>query len=1594
MSDASKRIANLSSEQLELLMLQLSKKRAGATQTSIMPREKDSQVIPLSFAQQRLWFLDQLTPENPGYNVPCALHLSGLLHVSMLERSLNEIVRRHEVLRTTFIAHEGHPRQIIASSIHLPFPIIDLTGLEKDRREQVLLQLVTAEARRPFDLAHGPLIRGTLLRSGTSEHVLVLLLHHIVSDGWSNGVLIRELSALYTAYSTGAPSPLPELSIQYADFALWQRTRLQGAELTKQLTYWRNQLAGMPTIQELPTDHPRPPTQQFRGTQFFFTLPTSLSAEAKKISQHKGLTLFMTLLAAYQTLLFRYTGQQDIVVGVPIANRNHSEIEPLIGFFVNTLIMRTRLSSDLTVHELLTRVREVALGAFEHQEVPFERLVEELQPERTPDRSPLFQVAFALQNAPTETLELAGLTLSPMPMENGTAKFDLTLFIWERGDTLTGALEYSTDLFDETTIQRMAGHFQSLLAAMVAQPERRLANLPLLTKEELQLLAQWNRTQREYPEHDYIHTLIEKQVELTPDAIAIAFGSLCLTYHSLNAHANQLAHYLRQHGVGPEVPVGLCVERSVPMIIGVLGILKAGGAYLPLDPEYPAERLHFMLEDAQAPVLLTQQSLLNRLPEYEACAILLDTDWSCIESGPATNPINQTTPANLAYIIYTSGSTGLPKGGLLLHQGLCNLTEAQKQIFRLQGSSRVLQFASACFDASIWEIFMALRVGATLCLGRQEELLAGPPLYHYLREQAITTVTLPPSLLAQLEIDLPLLQTIISAGEACSAEVAARWSSHHRFFNAYGPTETTVCASIELCLHTEQKPSIGRPIPNTQLYILDTHLNPTPIGVPGELYIGGVSLARGYLQRPHTTAERFIPHPFAGNSSWTFTDNVGNPRGDGIDDVRFSALLGARRDGKPDVINAVATGNYSHDNLSKGMSASLPEPGARLYKTGDLARYRPDGSLEFLGRLDQQVKLRGFRIEPGEIEAVLHRHPLVQEATVVVREDTPGDPRLVAYVVPSPAQANRENNVEHKLVSKHIAQWQQLFDNTFSSVPQQPASHFVGWNSSYTHLPLPEEEMQLWVEQTIKRITALHPGRVLEIGCGAGLLLLRLAPFCSFYHGTDFSQPALKSLQERLPEQLVSQVMLSQRDADDFTGLEQEAFDTVILNSVVQYFPSIDYLFHVLTGVIRLVKPGGHIFVGDVRSLPLLEVFHTSIELYQAADETPLRQLQASIQKRLAQESELVIDPAFFVELKQHFPQINHVAIYLKRGGDNELTRFRYDAILSIGLAEPSASAVSWLEWQQQGLSLETLRQLLIETQPEILAIADVPNARIQKENQALKLLANKHDQLETVRDLRKELEAIAIAPAIDPEEVWRLGETLSYAVDLCWSDSQKEGRYEIVLRRHGSEETILTAPHHRGDTNHRPWHMYANSPLHAGLASQLPTLLRDALKEWLPDYMIPSHFMVLDALPLTSNGKVDRQALPTPDKQYQEATIAYAPPRTAMERTIASIWQEVLHIEKLSIHDTFFDLGGHSLLLVQVHSKLQEALHTTIPMMTLFNYPTIVTLARHLSQGQSEQTSLQTHYDRAEQRRLSVGRQRRFRQQHERASNNADGRE
>ncbi len=944
---------------------------------------------PLSFSQQRLWFLDQLQPGGWFYNIATAVRLTGKLNSSALQKSLEELVRRHESLRTTFDSKSGKPVQVIAANADAPLFTQDLSNLAPDARERELKRLAAAEAQKPFDLAVGPLFRATLVKLTADDHALLFTLHHIISDGWSMGVLVREFAELYAAFSQGKTAQLPELPIQYADFARWQREWLQGEELERQLSFWKEQLAGFAPVLDLPTDRPRPPMQTFNGAVQSFVLSKQLTAALQQLCRQEGVTLFMTLLAAFQSLLHRYSGQNDILVGSPIANRTRSEVEGLIGFFVNTLVLRADFTHEPTFRELLRQVRQTALGAFNHQDLPFEQLVETLQPVRDMSHSPLFQVAFILQNAPMEAVKLPDLTLSPVEYEQTTSKYDLTLTMFEGRNGLQGHFEYNTDLFDAATIERMAQHFQSLLQSVTAAPEQSVSAIPLMSENELSRMhVDWNATATSYPSEKCVHEWFEDLVQEKPDALAVTFTSRedgadqghHLTYAQLNHRANQLANYLRKAGVGPEVLVGICVERSIEMMVGIMGVLKAGGAFVPMDPTYPKERLEYMLEDSGVRVLLSQQRLISdfefrisesstfqvaggklqdaggdpksEIPNRQSAidniqVIALDADWEVIAEEDSGNVVSGATPQNLAYVIYTSGSTGRPKGTMLRHQGLCNLATAQTAAFKVGWGSRIMQFSSLSFDASVWETVMALLSGSTLCLASREIVASGSALVEMMRQNRVTTITIPPSVLSVLpEESLPDLRTIITAGEACSQDLVQRWSPGRHFFNAYGPTETTVCASMHECtIEHQHEPPIGRPIANFQLYILDRHWRPVPIGVPGELHIGGVGLARGYLHRPDLTAEKFVPDPF----------------------------------GKA--------------------------PGARLYKTGDLARYLPDGNVEFLGRIDFQVKVRGFRIELGEIESVLSQHPSLQDAVVIVREDVPGDKRLVGYLVAKPAAA-------------------------------------------------------------------------------------------------------------------------------------------------------------------------------------------------------------------------------------------------------------------------------------------------------------------------------------------------------------------------------------------------------------------------------------------------------------------------------------------------------------------------------------------------------------------------------------------------------------
>jgi amino acid adenylation domain-containing protein len=918
----------------------------------IRPTPRDRE-LPLSFAQQRLWFLDQLEAGS-SYNVPLALRLTGALDVEALEASLNEIVKRHEALRTSFSVVDGRPRQVIADGLRLSIRRTDLRSHVEAEREHEVLRRAREEARLPFDLAHGPLVRATLLQLGQAEHVVLLTMHHIISDGWSLGVLFRELSNLYGAFLEGRPSPLPNLPVQYADFASWQREWLKGDVLALQLDYWRQRLAGPLAVLELPIDHPRPPVLTFRAGVHRELFPKTLCDALQEVSRREGTTLFMTLLAAFQALLSRSTGQEDVVVGSPIAGRNRREVEDLIGFFVNSLVMRTDVSGDPTFRELLGRVRETTLEAYAHQDVPFEKIVEELQPQRDRGRNPLFQVMFALQNAPMEVVELPRLTLEIMEPKTATTRLDLELHLWERPEGLRVVCAFKEDLFDAPTIGRMIEQFRTLLEAVVAHPEHRLSELAALgPAERRRLLVEWNDTDRPYPSEATLHALIEAQVERTPEAPAVGFGEEWLTYRELNSRANRVAHRLRARGVGPETRVGVYLERSLGLVVGLLAVLKAGGAYVPLDPSYPVDRLSYMLEDSQAPVLLTEDTLVPELATGAVARLCLDADGDEIARESERNLDAGGAPNGLAYVIYTSGSTGRPKGAMNTHAAICNRLLWMQDTYRIDGADAVLQKTPFSFDVSVWEIFWPLLAGARLVIAKPGGHRDGAYLVDAIERHRITTLHFVPSMLEVFLHEEGLercrtLKRVICSGEALSAGLQDRFFSRlmAELYNLYGPTEAAIDVTSWACERGSRPRSvpIGRPIANTRTYVLDSRLQPVPAGTVGELFLGGVAVGRGYLGRPELTAEKFVPDPFGG------------------------------------------------------------DPGARLYRTGDLSRWRPDGALEYLGRIDHQVKLRGFRIELGEIEAMLRQHPGVREAVVLAREDTPGDTRLVAYPVAASGQ--------------------------------------------------------------------------------------------------------------------------------------------------------------------------------------------------------------------------------------------------------------------------------------------------------------------------------------------------------------------------------------------------------------------------------------------------------------------------------------------------------------------------------------------------------------------------------------------------------------
>jgi amino acid adenylation domain-containing protein len=904
-----------------------------------IPRRRNSDPAPLSLEQQRIWFFNQLEPDSPLYNMPIASRLRGVLHPQVLQQAMDLVVARHEALRTHFAGEQ--PVQTIDAPSPVPMQVMDFRKLPAERREADARQLLEAEAKRPFNLAHDLMVRGVLVRMAEDEWIFLVLMHHIASDDWSWRVFCSEVADAYEAIVAGRKPELAEPALQYADFSVWQKDWSRGEELQKRLDYWRKQLDGAPPVLNLPLDHPRPAAQTFRGACEWLKLPAPLAEKLNALGQRGGFTPFMILLAAFQTLLLRYTGREDIIVGSPVAGRTHVCLDKVIGVFVNMLALRTKLEGNPTFAELLRRIQTTVLEALAQQDLPFEKLVEELQPQRSASYSPLIQVMFALQDELSENLKLPGITTSPFPLDPGTAKFDLTFTIVKNASGLDCCAEYNTDLFEPKTVRRMLAHYQNLLESVAANPEQRLSDLPLLSPDERsQVLVEWNRTEIEFPRDKCVHDLFAAQAAVTPKAVAVVFGDQSLTYEELDWRSNQLARHLKFIGGGL---VAVCMDRSLEMIVALLGILKAGGAYIPLDPSYPIERLRFMIDDSQCSLLLTrseEKKRLGNLPE-NVRAICLDTDWTLISEERDDALHVEMDPENPAYVIYTSGSTGTPKGVAIPHRAVVNFLHSMRREPGLNAADVLVSVTSFSFDIAALEIFLPLTVGARLVLAGAEQIFDAEKMKALLRDSSATAMQATPSFwqfLVEAGWRGSERLKILCGGEALSRELANKLIERaSEVWNLYGPTETTIWSTLAKITPGEEPISIGRPIANTQIYILDYHLQPVPVGVLGELYIGGEGLARGYLNQPELTAAKFIANPFAKDCS-------------------------------------------------------------RLYKTGDLARYRADGSIECLGRNDFQIKLRGHRIDLGEIESALRAFSNVLDAVVLLREDEPGQKRLIGYL--------------------------------------------------------------------------------------------------------------------------------------------------------------------------------------------------------------------------------------------------------------------------------------------------------------------------------------------------------------------------------------------------------------------------------------------------------------------------------------------------------------------------------------------------------------------------------------------------------------------
>lgn len=1523
MNDAWQRIQNLSPAKRALLEQAL---LAQAQRPPAIPRRPADAPPLLAPAERRVWFVDHLRPGDPTFNLPMAVRLRGPLAAPALAEALRRLVARHEILRTTYTAVAGEPVRSVGPSATIPLERADLESTQAALRDQALVKAMRREARRPFDLARGPLLRATLYRLGELDHVVLLVMHHIIADGWSMNLILRELAVHYQAARLGRASPLSPPALQYADFAYWQCTAVADDAVQADLDFWRRRLAGGAPVAALPTDRPRTGLASSDGETLPIAWPDALSLRIRRLARDAGATPFAVVLAGLQVVLARFSRREESTIGTAAANRTRRELEELIGFFVNTLVVRTDLADRPTFRALVGRVHRDMLEAQTHGEVPFEKLVESLAPRRAGGETPLFQVAFVFENAPLDLPQGDELSIEPLHVDTGTAQHDLSLFLFDRGGTFFGRAEYRPALFDASTVARLLEALETLLGAATAAPDARIGQLPLLpAAERHRVLETLAGSGPAFPP-ECLHALFEHHAAVHADRPALACGGKTCSYGDLNRLAGRLARALRGRGAAEGVPVAVALPRSAELVALMLAVLKAGGVYLPVDPDQPAERLDAILGEARPGLVIGRERQIpaGRLPWIDYATLAAEA--AGMADGP---PEWRVSPDAPAYLIFTSGSTGKPKGVLVAHRSAANFVRAQGRLLEIAPEWRVLQCFAPAFDGSLAEMFNALACGACLVVGEESDYTNIDALESLLVRQRVTAAQFTPSLLRALRPErLGGLESVVSAGEELSADLAARWAPGRRLFNAYGPTEAAIGSTMARLDGSEgTRPPIGRPLDGVRVYVLDGQFEPVPPGVVGEIHLGGEGVAAGYVHRPELTATQFVPDPFS------------------------------------------------------------PVPGSRLYRTGDLGLWRPDGLLQYAGRSDDQVKLRGYRIEPGEVAAVLETYPGVRQAAVIAREDSPDQPRLVAYVVPGdvrPGTAAEQANLE----TEQLEHWRTLFDETFrlTPPPADPTFHPAGWISARTGRPFPEPDLREWVERSVSRAMGFQPRRVLEIGAKTGLLLFRLAPHCQRYVATDPSEATaewLRSAVASRPE-VRGKTSVFHRGAHELKGFAGGPFDLAIVHSAVQYFPSADYLLRVLRAIGQQLAPGGRILLFDVRALALAGPMAAALELASAEDATRRAELLGRVRSRLQRDQELLVDPRWFTALPGRLARAASVDVLAKRGSaGNELVQYRYDVVVQFDAAspEPPPKAIAWRPEHGERI-LDTLGHAR-----EGCLLRGVFNARVAADAALWQLLCDPQGPPDAAA--LRAASARASQGAVDPERLGALAEAGGCAVELHLAE--EPARLDVVIRPPAERVAGRGMPRERrqamraarqagrmerqalrraerrarwrkgeaGETLAEPplgawpagWTAWTNDPLAVLVRRRLAVDVRQYAQTRLPAYMVPSSVVVVEELPRTPQGKLDRQALAAPKGERTQASADYLAPRDAEERLLADVWERLLGVSPVGVRDDFFALGGHSMLAVRMVAQVEERTGRRLPLAALFQQPTVEHLARLLRQ-------------------------------------------